>query len=74
MGLIKIITKSNADTRHSNKNPKKVVSYYHTHLIINSVSFIDGRMFAENKGDISNFVEHIKHVTNDNYWNIYYHQ
>lgn len=67
-----IIYGIHADTRHSNKNPKKVVSYYHTHLIINSVSFIDGRMFAESKGDISNFVEHIKHITNDNYWNIYY--
>ena len=50
----------------------QMTSYLHIHMIINSVSFVDGRMFADNKGDIQKFVKHIKDVTRDYSWKIKY--
>lgn len=52
---------------HSNKKP---VSYYHAHFVINSVSYIDGRMFSGSLSDIYEFLDHVKEVTKDKYWNL----
>lgn len=41
----------------------KLKSMYHVHLILNSVSFIDGKMFAEGKGELASFAEYIGNVT-----------
>lgn len=45
-----------------------VKSQLHVHFIMNTVSFKDGRMFAEGKGDIYRFAEHIARVTGDRWW------
>lgn len=47
---------------------------YHAHFVMNSVSFIDGRMFSDNKTEIYAFLEHIKKVTWDKSWHIEYGQ
>ena len=39
---------------------------------MNSVSFIDGKMFADNKKDIGRFMEHISEVTGDEWWRLGY--
>lgn len=39
---------------------------------MNSVSFVDGRKYADNRADTYRFLEHIKHVTGDRYWKIRY--
>ncbi len=44
------------------------VSIYHAHILINSVSYVDGKMFAGNKSDIYSFSEHLKLVTGDEKW------
>lgn len=43
-------------------------SYYHAHILINSVSYVDGKMFAGNKSEIYSFLEYIKKMTGDKYW------
>ena len=43
-------------------------SKYHTHLLINSVSYVDGKMYAGNQRDIYGFLEYIKQVTRDKKW------
>lgn len=48
----------------------KVQSLYHAHFILNSVSFSDGKMFSQGKGDIYEFAEYIKKVTHDYKWRI----
>lgn len=47
-------------------------SYLHIHMIMNSVSFVDGKKYAENKGANYDFVDHLKRVTNDNNWKVVY--
>lgn len=43
----------------------KLKSIYHTHIILNSVNFVDGKMFADNKSDIYSFCKHIQNITED---------
>ncbi len=47
-------------------------SYYHIHMVMNSVSFVDGKMYADNRADTGKFLEHIKQVTRDSHWKIEY--
>jgi len=39
---------------------------------MNSVSFKDGKMYAENRKDVYKFVEHITTVTGDTWWRVKY--
>ena len=39
---------------------------------MNSVSFVDGRMYADNKGDTKKFVDFLKSVTKDYHWKVVY--
>lgn len=45
-------------------------SLFHLHIILNSVSFVDGKMFAEGKDDVAVFARHIADVTADYHWRI----
>jgi len=56
---------------HKDPRSKKYGGYtsvYHAHFIMNSVSYIDGRMFSGNHSEIYSFLNHIKRVTGDNSW------
>lgn len=53
---------------HRAKSNGKSTSYYHIHMMLNSVSFVDGKMFADNWSDIYSFRDHIQKVTGDNKW------
>ena len=50
----------------------KVVTYFHAHFILNSVSFTDGRKYADNRGEIQLFINHIKNVTGNRKWRVRY--
>lgn len=41
-------------------------SFYHAHFVMNSVCYVDGKMFSGNHSEIYGFLEHIKRVTRDN--------
>lgn len=47
-------------------------SIYHAHFVMNSVSYIDGKMFGGSYAEIYSFLEHIKKVTGDKSWFIRY--
>ena len=47
-------------------------SWFHIHIVMNSVSFVDGKMFADNKKDIGRFMEYILKVTGDEWWSLLY--
>ncbi len=47
-------------------------SWFHVHVVMNSVSFVDGKMFADNKKGIGRFMEHISEVTGDDWWRLGY--
>lgn len=47
-------------------------SLFHAHIILNSVSFLDGRMFAENHSDLNAFLGFLKDMTHDERWNVVY--
>ena len=49
-----------------------VSSYVHIHFVMNSVSFVDGKMYADNKGDTKKFVDFLKSVTKDYHWKVVY--
>ena len=49
-----------------------VSSMYHAHFVMNSVSYIDGKMFSGNYSEIYSFLEYIKCVTNDKSWTLKY--
>ena len=49
-----------------------ISSMYHAHFVMNSVSFIDGKMFANSRSEIYHFLEYIKAVTRDSSWTIDY--
>jgi len=60
---------------HKETRSKKYGGYasvYHAHFIMNSVSYIDGRMFSGNRSEICAFLNHIKRVTGDNSWIVTY--
>ena len=50
----------------------KCTSLYHVHFIMNSVSYIDGKMFSGNCTEFYAFLEHIKRVTGDKSWTMEY--
>lgn len=59
------------------KEPRKkkyggCASIYHAHFVMNSVSYIDGKMFGGSNSEIYAFLEHIKRVTGDNSWVVKY--
>ena len=43
-------------------------SVYHAHFVMNSVSYIDGTMFAGNRSELYAFLDYIKRVTGDKSW------
>ena len=47
-------------------------SLYHAHFIMNSVSYIDGKMFSGNHSEIYGFLDYIKKITGDGSWHIEY--
>jgi len=47
-------------------------SVYHAHFVMNSVSYIDGKMFGGSNSEIYAFLEYIKNVTGDNSWVLQY--
>lgn len=47
-------------------------SIYHAHFIINSVSYIDGKMFSGNRTEMYAFLNYIKRVTGDKSWIVQY--
>ena len=47
-------------------------SIYHAHFIMNSVSYIDGKMFSGNRSEIYAFLDYIKKVTEDISWIVQY--
>ena len=49
-----------------------VSSMYHAHFVMNSVSYIDGKMFRGDYSEIYAFLEHIKRMTNDKSWTLRY--
>jgi Relaxase/Mobilisation nuclease domain. len=49
-----------------------VSSMFHAHIVMNSVSYIDGRMYSDSYSERAEFLEHIKRVTGDNHWRIAY--
>lgn len=60
---------------HEKRMSKKYVgiaSVYHAHFVMNSVSYIDGRMFGGSHSEIYAFLDHIKHMTGDNFWIVEY--
>ena len=42
-----------------------VRSLYHLHMIVNSVSYVDGKMFSKGKDDINRFMHYISDIIND---------
>lgn len=51
---------------------ERCTSLYHAHFIMNSVSYIDGKMFSENHSEIYAFLDYIELVTGDDFWNMKY--
>ena len=47
-------------------------SIYHAHFVMNSVSYIDGKMFSGNRSEMYDFLEYIKRVTGDKSWIVQY--
>ena len=47
-------------------------TFYHAHFVMNSVSYIDGKMFSGNRSELFAFLEYIKRVTRDTSWHIEY--
>ena len=58
--------------KHMSKKYGRISSLYHAHLVMNSVSYIDGKMFQNTKKDIFAFLEHIRSVTRCSGWDIDY--
>lgn len=50
----------------------RIKSLYHVHFIMNSVSFTDGRMFSQSKGEIGQFKKYIEQVTRDKHFKVVY--
>ena len=47
-------------------------SVYHAHFVMNSVSYIDGKMFSGNRTELYAFLEHIKRATRNKSWIVQY--
>lgn len=49
-----------------------IASVYHAHFVMNSVSYVDGKMFGGSYAETYSFLEHIKRMTKDMSWIIRY--
>lgn len=47
-------------------------SVYHAHFVMNSVSYINGKMFGGSNSEIYAFLDYIKKVTGDKFWVVQY--
>ena len=51
----------------------KISSLYHAHFVMNSVSFVDGKMYSNDRAEIYyRLLEYIKSVTGDRTWIVDY--
>lgn len=48
----------------------ELASIYHAHFVMNSVSYVNGKMFARNRFELYAFLDHIKHITKDFSWHV----
>ncbi len=56
---------------HEKRTSKKyggIASVYHAHFVMNSVSYINGKMFGGSYAEIYAFLYHLKKVTRDDSW------
>ena|GEM_PF-679210 len=58
--------------KHMSKKYGGISSMYHAHFVMNSVSYVDGRMFGGSRSEIYAFLDYIKCVTGDMSWIIEY--
>ena len=58
--------------KYMSKRYGMVSSLYHAHFIMNSVSYVDGRMFCGDYAEIYAFLDYIKSVTHDKSWKLVY--
>jgi len=58
--------------KHMAKKYGSVSSMYHAHFVMNSVSYVDGRMFGGSRSEIYTFLDYVKRVTGDMSWIIEY--
>lgn len=58
--------------KHMSKHYGAVSSLYHAHFIMNSVSYVDGRMFCGDYAEIYAFLDYIKAVIHDKSWKLVY--
>lgn len=58
--------------KETSKRYGGIASVYHAHFVMNSVSYIDGKMFSGNRTELYAFLEHIKNVTGDKSWIVKY--
>ena len=45
-------------------------SYYHIHIVINPVSFVNGKMYANDWTDVTQFIQHLQQATGDYQWKL----
>ena len=58
--------------KHMSSKYGSVASLYHAHFVINSVSYVDGKMFAGDRSCYYSFLEYVKSITRDKNWKIIY--
>lgn len=58
--------------KHMSKKYGAVSSMYHAHFVMNSVSYVDGRMFRGDYTERYAFLDYIKRVTGDTSWTMEY--
>lgn len=49
-----------------------VSSMYHAHFVMNSVSYVDGRMYRGDYAETYRFLDYIKRITKDPSWTVTY--
>ena len=49
-----------------------VKSFYHLHMILNSVSYVDGKMFSDGKDSINKFMEYVSKIIDDMFISVIY--
>ena len=45
-------------------------SYYHIHIVINPVSFVNGKMYSNDWTDVMQFKQHVQQATGDYQWKL----
>ncbi len=43
-------------------------SFYHIHIVMNPVSFVNGKMYANDWADVTQFIQHLQQATGDARW------